>query len=80
MNELRDPREATPWQPRIVAVLLGAPHVVEKMDAADELHREEPLPVLFEELAQAGQVRVLDVRERAELVLEAEDGVGLDGA
>ncbi len=50
------------------------------MDAAHQLHREEPLPVLFEQLAQAGQVGVLDVRQRAKLVLEAQDGVGLDGA
>jgi hypothetical protein len=57
---------------RLPADRIGAEraHVLEEVDAADELHREEPLPVVLEELLEADHVRVLEPLERAELVLQ----------
>jgi hypothetical protein len=43
-----------------------------------QLHREEPLPVVAVELAEAHQIRVLHVGERAELVLEPVERVGAE--
>src|SRR4051794_15195066 len=40
-----------------------------------ELHGEKPLPGVFEKLTQADEVRVMDVLELAELVLEAKERV-----
>ncbi len=58
------------------APVLG-PDVGEEVLPLDELHREKPGPLVLAELPQADEVRVLDAVERAELVLEAEERVGL---
>ena len=50
----------------------------EEVAPIDELHREEPLPLVFEQLAEAHEIHVLDVLERAELVLEAQERVGVE--
>ena len=55
----------------------AGPHVGEEVDALDELHREEPLLALADELAEGDEVGVVQVLERAELVLEAEQGLAL---
>ena len=44
---------------------------LEEVDTVDPLHREEPAPLLLEQLPEPDQVRVPQVLQRAELVLEA---------
>jgi hypothetical protein len=44
--------------------------VLEKIDAVDELHREEPLLGLREQLVQGHKIGMGDVGERPELLLE----------
>ena len=61
-----------------VSLCDGAPNVVEKGDSLDELHREEPLIAFREELVQSDEVRVADVGERTELLLEAIQSVRVD--
>jgi hypothetical protein len=48
-------------------------HVVEKVDAIDDLHGEVPLAVVAKELAKADEVSVLQVLERSELAFEAQE-------
>jgi hypothetical protein len=48
--------------------------------AVHELHREEPQPVLDEELAQADEVGMRQVLQRPELALEARDGIRMGRA
>jgi hypothetical protein len=50
----------------------------EEVDAVDELHGDEPVVALADQLAQADQVHVVHVGERAELLLEAEQRVRLE--
>ena len=47
------------------------PHPAVEVLPGDELHGEEPLAALAHELAEADQVRMLHVGERAELLLQA---------
>ncbi len=53
------------------------PDVIQEVDALDQLHREEPLVLLREELVERDEVPVGDVRERSKLVLEPVERVGL---
>ena len=57
-------------QPRDVELAVR-PRVRQQIPAVDELHREEPQAVVMDELAEGDQVDVVQIRERAELVLEA---------
>src|SRR6185369_14966145 len=59
---------------RLTLVLEGiaAAHPGEQVGALEQLHGEEPEAVLLVEVAQGHEIRVADVLERAELVLEAE--------
>jgi hypothetical protein len=50
--------------------------VLEEVSASDELHREKPLIRLGHQLVERHQIRVGEVGQRAELLLEAEQGVG----
>jgi hypothetical protein len=50
--------------------------VLVEVDAVDVLHREEPGSGLLDQLAEADQVRVLEIVQRAELGLEAGQRVG----
>src|SRR5437762_10842761 len=45
-----------------------------------QLHREEPLPALLDELAQRHQVGVRQILQRAKLVLEAQQRIGRERA
>ena len=56
------------------------PDVIEERHAGDQLHREEPVAVGVEQLAEAHQVAVLEVGAGAELGLQAVQRVGLDRA
>ena len=53
----------------------AAAHPREQIDAVDELHREERVVRLGDELAQPDQVRMMDVLQRPELALDPRDGV-----
>ena len=48
-------------------------HVIQESDSGHELHREEAVPVTGEQLVETHEVRVAEVRERPELLLEAID-------
>ena len=48
--------------PLVRASSSARPDVVEEVDAAHQLHREEPALAVLEQLAQRDEVRVLDVR------------------
>src|SRR5262249_25953792 len=50
---------------------LATTHVLEKSDSIDQLHGEEPQGVGGMELVQRDEVRVTDVGQLAELLLEA---------
>src|SRR6185369_6927485 len=76
-------------RPRLVAHLRSRPlaaarahalaaYVAEEVDALDHLHREEPPVVDRDELVEGDQVRVRDVRHRAELALEAVERRGVE--
>ena len=56
---------------RRVRVDLPPPDVLEELDPLDELHREEPVVVVGDQLVEAHEVLVDDVGERAKLALEA---------
>ena len=62
--------QQNPPQPLRVQSLVPIPDVADHVAAVDQLHREEPLLAIAVQLAQAHQVRVLDVDQRTELVLE----------
>ena len=51
----------------------SAAHVLEEVDAVDQLHREEPLILVREKLVQPDEVRVGDVGEGPELALQPEE-------
>jgi hypothetical protein len=70
VDEIREPRAAL----RLHPAAPGA-DVAEKIHAIDQLHREEPLVALGDELIQRDQVVVHQRRERTKLVLESEQGV-----
>ncbi len=53
-----------------------ATHVLEKVDAIEQLHGEEPAPSVLEEVIEPDQVRVAQIRERPELALEAHERLG----
>ena len=57
---------------------LRAAHVAAEIDPLDQLHREEPLRPLGDQIAEAHQVGMADVRDRPELALEPEQQVGVD--
>jgi hypothetical protein len=63
------------WIRRVV----GA-HPSEQIDAVDQLHREEPLGVEADELAEGAQVGMLQILQRAKLVLETQDRLGRERA
>ena len=67
-------RDRTYRRGRLPHVL--AADVAREVDALDELHREEPLRPFDDELAEAHEVRVVNVGDRAELVLEVRQRVG----
>src|SRR5438105_2709114 len=50
--------------------------MLEKIRAMDELHGEEPVLFDDQQLVEAGQVRMTNFCERAELALEASESVG----
>jgi hypothetical protein len=52
--------------------------VLEEADAVDEVHREEPLAVLAKELVEQDEVRVDEVGEGPELLLQAVDRPRVD--
>src|SRR5262249_23226364 len=54
--------------------------VRDQIHAAEQLHREEPLTSGLEQLAEPDQVRMVEIRERAKLLLEPEDRVAIDVA
>src|SRR5215208_4964218 len=56
------------------------PHadVLQEVDALDELHREEPVAAILDQLTQADEIRVMHVLERPELVLEAQHRIRRD--
>ena len=62
---------------RQVSDLALGPDVGEEARAVDDLHREEAVLRLDEELVEVDQVRVRDVREGPELALEAVERVGV---
>jgi hypothetical protein len=47
-----------------------------EVGALDEIHREEPVAMLLEQLVQGDEVRVLQVVERAKLALQPRDRLG----
>jgi hypothetical protein len=63
---------------RVVGEPAPAVHVREQVFALDVLHREEPLVADREQLVQSDQILVCDIRDRAELVLEAVDAGRID--
>ena len=52
-----------------------APDVVEKIDTLDELHGDEPLAVVDEQLVEGDEIRMREVGEGAKLALEAKEGL-----
>ena len=60
--------------------LRRARHGVDEADAVDELHREEPGALVADQLEESDQVPVLDVLERAELLLQTEERLAVEGA
>ncbi|HEY3351794.1 MAG TPA: hypothetical protein VGQ83_00975 [Polyangia bacterium] len=48
------------------------PHMLDEAHPLDELHGEEPAAGVLAQLAEVHEVRVLEILQRAELVLEAE--------
>jgi hypothetical protein len=69
-------RLVVPVGPEPVAVA----HVLDEALPRQKLHREEPLAVVVEQLAEAHEVAMRDVGERAKLVLEALDSVAVGRA
>ena len=49
--------------------------VFEQGNAVDELHRDEPLSAVFDELEERDEVRVPDILQRPELVFQVEERV-----
>jgi hypothetical protein len=75
----RDQRAPELDQPMAqLALVAGGPG--QEVLAAHQLHREEQPPLLLVELAERDQVRVLEILERAELVLEVRDRLRVDVA
>ena len=66
------PSISEPTRRTAIAASPRAPaDVGQRVAALDELHREEPALAVAEELVELHQVRVREVGERAELLLEA---------
>jgi hypothetical protein len=74
----RQRRRRAPLRAIVDALADAAPHVVEEVRPAHELHREQPRAGDLDELAERDQVRVVDVAERAKLALEIEDALRAD--
>ena len=55
-------------------------HVREPISAFHELHREEPRPVLLEQLVEADEVRVREILDGAKFALQGNDRVGFMNA
>ncbi len=53
----------------------AAAHVLDEVGSVDSLHREEPLPVLLDELAELHEIRVMEVLHGPKLTLEGEQRV-----
>ena len=52
----------------------------EEVHSAHQLHGEKPAPALLDEVTELDQVRVLQPLERAKLLLDVEDGAGVEAA
>ncbi len=63
-DPLKLPGALAPWSSPFADIF-------EEIDAFDELHREEPVVSVRDELVEVDQVRVADVEEGAEFLLEA---------
>src|SRR5690606_25294821 len=64
----------------VAAVARRPVYPLEEVDTLHELHREEPVVILAIQLAEANQVAMLEIRARAELGLQVEDGLRIDPA